>query len=152
MSSSENKHSDDVPPGDINIPPEVPPSTLRPTQRWTVDGYPIVDGKFLDLATDEIKTHTGLASGGPPSLSVYWHNCGSVRHTDHFFALGCMSMFTVTEYLVRVGEMLSQEKCTISSLNATRFAINIIVKTDLSSIEFKELLRQYHLIASASWS
>jgi hypothetical protein len=28
------------------------------TQAWTPSGYPIVDGKYLDLSTGELKTHT----------------------------------------------------------------------------------------------
>ncbi|SPJ79364.1 uncharacterized protein FTOL_07755 [Fusarium torulosum] len=124
------------------------PSTLYPSQRWTVDGYPIVDGKYQDLATDETKAHTGVFGAGPPSLTIYWNNCASVIGPDHFFALGCYSRHTVTEYLARVGEMLRNGKCTVSSLNATKYAVNVIVMTGLSSEEFKGLLCEHGLIAS----
>ncbi|KAI9167836.1 hypothetical protein HJFPF1_03975 [Paramyrothecium foliicola] len=142
MSTNSNEHLGDLPPG-------VDPTTFRPAQMWTVDGYPIVDGKFHDLANNEIKTHTGLLRGGPPSLTVYWNNCGPVRHPDHFFAMGCFSQHTITEYLARVGEMLRAGKCTIASLNATPYAVYVIVETDLSSAEFKGLLREHGLTASS---
>ncbi|KAF4472888.1 hypothetical protein FALBO_210 [Fusarium albosuccineum] len=142
MSMSNNEHPDDIPPG-------VSPSTSQPSQQWTVDGYPIVDGKFHDLAADEIKTHTGVFRGGPPSLSVYWNNCASVSRPNQFVAMGCISGHSVTEYLVRVGEMLRQGKCTVSSLNATQYAVNVIVLTYLSSEEFTGLLREHGLTASS---
>ncbi|KAM0337353.1 hypothetical protein ACHAPQ_003211 [Fusarium lateritium] len=132
-----------------DVPPGVSPSTISISQNWTVDGYPIVDGKYHDLATDEIKTHTGVFGGGPTSLSIYWNNCAAVTRPDHFFAMGCYSRYTVTEYLARVEEMLGNGKCTVSSLNATKYAVNAIVMTDLSSEEFKGLLHEHGLINSS---
>jgi hypothetical protein len=134
--------------GHDQLPPGIDFSAVRPNQSWTLDGYPIVDGKYHDLATGEIKTHTGLKRAGPPSLSIYWNNCGDVTSPDHFFALGCSSRHTVTEYLARVGEMLRQGGCTISSLNATTYAVNVIVITELPSAEFKGRLREHGLIPS----
>lgn len=70
--------------------PSLPiPSSGQRGQQWTTDGYLIVDGKYHDLVTDEIKTHTGNFKGGPPSLSVYWQNRGGNdgRH-DQFYAVG----------------------------------------------------------------
>jgi hypothetical protein len=45
--------------------PASSPSTIDPSQRWTVDGYPIVDGKYQNLAMDKTKAHTGVFGGGP---------------------------------------------------------------------------------------
>lgn len=140
--------------GHDQVPPEIDSSTVRPGQSWTLDGYPIVDGKYLDLATGEIKTYTGFRRAGPPSLSIYWNNRGSITGPDTgpcpdpFFALGCSSRHTVTEYLARLGEMLRQGGCEISSLNATTYAVNVVAMTELPSAEFKERLRQHGLIPS----
>lgn len=132
-----------------DIPPGVSPSTLAPMQKWTIDGYPIVDSKYHDLATDEIKTHTGVFGAGPPSLTIYWNNCASVTRSDQFIAMGSYSRHTVTEYIARVGEMLRQGKCTVSSMNATQYAVNVIVLTDLSSAEFTDMLREHGLTVAS---
>ena len=126
------------------------PAVSRPSQKWTLEGYPIVDGKFHDLSTNQIRVHEGPFRGGPPSLSIYWNNCGPTTpgSTDHFFALGCTSQHTVTEYLGRMGEMLKQGGCIVTSLNATQYAVNVIVTTELSSRDFKGLLREYGLTAT----
>lgn len=134
-----------------NPTPEQSPTVSPPSQKWTLDGYPIVDGKFHDLSANQIRVHEGPFRGGPPSLSVYWNNCGPTTpgSTDHFFALGCTSQHSVTEYLGRVGEMLRQGKCVVTSLNATPYAVNVIITTGLSSRDFKGLLREYELIATS---
>lgn len=129
------------------VPPGVSPDTLRPRQKWTPDGYPIVDGKSHDLATDEIKTYTGPFHGGPPSTSVYWDNRSGSR-PGQFYAMGSTSQYKVTEYRVRVGEMLKVGKCTVHLLNATEYAVNVIVATELSSADFIALLQEHGLTAS----
>ncbi|CRK14778.1 hypothetical protein HYQ46_002253 [Verticillium longisporum] len=139
MSTNDTQPLGDVPPG-------APRHTCYPSQSWTCDGYPIVDGKYHDLATNEIKTHTGIVRGGPPSTSVYWQNRAPVSRPDQFVAMGAMSRHKVTEYLVRVGEMLKAGKCTVTSLNATEFAVNVIVLTEASSEEFSALLRGNRLL------
>lgn len=55
----------------LGDPSPLLPSSGQRGQPWTIDGYPIVDGKYHDLVTGEIKTHTGSFRGGPPSVSVY---------------------------------------------------------------------------------
>ncbi|RGP76973.1 hypothetical protein FLONG3_4911 [Fusarium longipes] len=114
---SENNHASDGPSG-----------SFPPSQSWTIDGYPIVDGKYHDLATDQIKTHVGPMSAGPPSLTIYWHNCASVTQPDQFFAMGLFSRLTVTEYISRV--------------------VHVILMTDLSSGDFRGLLQEYGILAS----
>ncbi|OBT82024.1 hypothetical protein VE02_09815 [Pseudogymnoascus sp. 03VT05] len=136
--------------GPLDDPSPLLPSSGQRSQLWTIDGYPIVDGKYHDLVTDEIKTHTGLFRGGPPSVSVYWQNRGGSNRHDLFYAVGAISSRKVTDYLVRVGEMLKAEKCIVSSLNATEYAVNVIVETELSTVDFTALLRDHGLLASSS--
>lgn len=129
-------------------PHDTLPEPLHPSQAWTLDGYPIVDGKYHDLATDEIKTHTGPSRGGPPSTSVYWQNRASVSRSDQFFAMGAISRHSVTDYLARVGEMLKEGRCTVTSLNATEYAVNVIIVTQLTTGEFTHHLQRHGLIRS----
>ncbi|KAH6679953.1 hypothetical protein F5X68DRAFT_212399 [Plectosphaerella plurivora] len=140
------------PPGEeVEVTAGLPPSTSAPGQHWTPDGYPIVDGKYHDLATGEIKTHNGLRRGGPPSLSVYWHSRGtSTSQADSLFAVGAFNALPVTEYLVRMGEMLREGTCTVGSLNVTEYAVNVIVETELPRTEFMEKLRNYGLLSGPS--
>lgn len=126
------------------------PSSSARTQLWTLDGYPIVDGRYHDLVTGEIRTHTGNFRAGPPSLSIYWQNRGGSDRRDLFYAVGATSKYNVTDYLFRVGEMLRREMCTVSSLNATEYAVNVIVITELSNMEFTALLREHGLLPSLS--
>lgn len=130
-----------------DLPPGAP-TPLRSRQMWTPDGYPIVDGKYHDLSTDEIKIHTGVLRGGPPSVSVYWNNCGAITRPDQFFAVGATSGHTVTEYIMRVGDMLRDGGCSVHSLNATEYSVNVIVSTALSTEEFIGILRRHGLLAS----
>ncbi|KAF3355106.1 hypothetical protein HYQ45_000545 [Verticillium longisporum] len=136
--------NDTQPLGDV--PPGAPQHTCYPSQSWTRDGHPIVDGKYHDLTANEIKTHTGLVHGGPPSTSVYWQNRAPVRRPDQLVAMGAVSRHKATEYLVRVGEMLRAGMCTVTSLNATEFAVNVIVLTEASVEEFSALLRESGLL------
>lgn len=134
----------------LDDPSPLLPSSGQRSQSWTIDGYPIVDGKYHDLVTDEIKTHTGLFRGGPPSVSVYWQNRGGSNRHDLFYAVGAISRRKMTDYLVGVGEMLKAGKCIVSSLNATEYAVNVIVVTELSTVDFTALLRDHGLLASSS--
>ncbi|KAM0530597.1 hypothetical protein D7B24_009159 [Verticillium nonalfalfae] len=79
------------------VPPGAPQHTCCPSQSWTRDGYPIVDGKYHDLVTHKIKTHTGLVRGGPPLTSVYWQDRAPVGRPGHFVAMGAMSRHKGTE-------------------------------------------------------
>lgn len=149
MSGISNIINQPPPVGEVEAPAGPPPSTSAPRQHWTPDGYPIVDGKYHDLATGEIKTHTGLRrGGGPPSMYVYWHSRGSrVSQEDRFFAVGAYNALPVTEYLVRMGDMLREGTCTVSSLNVTDYAVNVIVVTELPRTEFTDMLRRHGLLS-----
>jgi len=119
---------------------------VQPTQSWTLDGYPIVDGKYLDLATGQIKVHSGRMMGGPPAIAVYWNNRLCTGRTDQFRAISASSSCSLSEYLIRVGQLLTTGACTIDSLNATTYSVNVVVMSELSTSEFSEALREHRLI------
>jgi hypothetical protein len=110
-----------------------------------------------------LKTHPGPESGdtttGPPLLGVYWHNTSLKQQKEPFlfderpfYALGTCSLLSVTEYLVRVGDLLKTGVCTVKSLNATKYEINVLVQTELTCVEFGEALRRHGLTGSGSGS
>ena len=136
-----------------NVQPQPPGGQLLvapPLQSWTLDGQPIVDGKYLDLSTGEIKTHEGLLTGGPPSLAVYWHNRLPKNQDQPFYALSAFSQISVTDYLTRIGDLLRTGICTVDSLNATKYSVNLVIITQLSRNEFTEALMRHGLLHSGS--
>lgn len=56
----------------------------------------------------------------------------------------------MTDYLASIGEMLKLEKCVVGSLNATGYAVYVIVDTELTRFEFTELLRAHRLMPTSS--
>lgn len=117
----------------------------RLTQPWTVDGYPIVDGEYLDLSTAELKTHAAGVDpfrGGPPSVAVYWQNQQATGRGDQFLVIAkaAADARNLTEYLARVGEFLRKGLCRVHALNATRYDVYVVVSSELSQAGFREAL------------
>ncbi|KXX74656.1 hypothetical protein MMYC01_209266 [Madurella mycetomatis] len=123
----------------------------RLTQPWTVDRYPIVDGKYLDLSTGELKTHvagTDHFRGGPPSVAVYWQNQLATGRGDQFLVIAkaVADARDLTEYLTRVGAFLRKGLCKVHSLNATRYDVYVVMSSELSQGEFREALAEQGLL------
>ncbi|KAJ9157539.1 hypothetical protein NKR23_g321 [Pleurostoma richardsiae] len=123
-------------------------NNLPPTQPWTQSGSPIVDGKYIERTTGEIKQlEPGeLVTGGPPAIDVYWHNRTLTGRDDQFFGFSGASLLQVSEYLVRVGELLKTGKCKVHALNVTKYAVNIIITTALSNEDMKNALKECKLL------
>jgi hypothetical protein len=118
-----------------------------PRQDWTLSGYPVVDGKYLDGASGAIKT-VGIKEefiSGPPSLDIYWHNRMLTGRDDQFFGFGVSGFVDVTEYVRRMGNFLARGSCVIMALNMTKFAVNVTVATELSRDEMRYWLKEYGL-------
>ncbi|KAK4146873.1 uncharacterized protein C8A04DRAFT_9494 [Dichotomopilus funicola] len=123
----------------------------RPIQSWTVDGYSIVDGKYLGLSTGELKTHVAGVDrfrGGPPSVSVYWQNQLATGRGDQFLVVAKVVTHVrdLTEYLARVGTFLGKGLCKVHSLNATRYEVYVVVLSELSQGGFQEALAKDGLL------
>lgn len=117
-------------------------------QVWSPSGYPIVDGKYFDGRTGKVVTlgpDEKSTMAGPPQLEVYWHNRCLTGEPDHFIGMVTGSMLSMTEYVVRVGELLKKGACTLQSLTATRYTVNVIVFTELSHTEMDGLFRECKL-------
>ncbi len=123
----------------------------RLTQPWTADEYPIVDGKYLDLSTGELKTHVPGVDhfrGGPPSVAVYWQNRLATGRGDQFLVIAkaVADARDLTEYLAPVGAFLRKGLCKVHSLNATRYDVYVVVSSELSQGEFREALVEQGLL------
>ena len=133
----------------MSINPPVLPFDLgvSPRQCWTLDGrHPIVDGRYVDSTTGEVREHTGPSIGGPPSVAVYWHNRLAAGQPEPIFGISSMERTPVTEYVIRIGNLLGAVTCTVNSLIVTKFSVTIIVQTPLSKTEFSEALVEHRLV------
>ncbi|KAK0749130.1 hypothetical protein B0T18DRAFT_405877 [Schizothecium vesticola] len=126
--------------------PSLPPGV--PTQSWTLSGYPIVDNKYHDLATDEIIPHSGPSMGGPPSISVYWQNRLATGRRDQFLVISktVASTTSLSEYIIRVGDLLRKGACKVDSMNVTRFNVYMVVQSELGQDEFRQALNECGLL------
>jgi hypothetical protein len=138
------------PTGESSIPTE----KLPPTQEWTVSGYPIVDGQYLDMTKGQVLPASARRTAGPPAITVLWINIWhepkpkpTDPELDDFMAMSFTAYLPdVTEYIARIGEMCRATGCKIHTLNVTRFAVTAVVETTASLREFREGLKQSKLI------
>ncbi|RYP28507.1 hypothetical protein DL767_007186 [Monosporascus sp. MG133] len=150
-SSSESAHNEpehprDSPPADFRAYE----ASLPPTQRWTTDGYPIVDGKYFNLDTGEVMTHTGSFMGGPPNITVYWQNRFNTGRGNQFLVTTrtIYSTRSLSEYIIRIGDLLRRGSgvCKVDSLNATPYSVYVVVTSEVSQGEFTQALQEHGLI------
>lgn len=114
----------------------------RPTaaaQSWTLDGYPIVDGKYHDLVTNEVTTLSPGKSTtyGPPSVEIYWL---STDDKDRFQGTIQTTKWSVTDHFIGIGRLVESAPVFISAVNATMYNINVIVLTKLTRTEMRDAI------------
>jgi hypothetical protein len=123
------------------------PAVCRPTQAWTMTGYPIVDRKYLELSTGTLKEiqDDERVTLGPPIVDVFWQN---MTAGDAGLFHGFHGKFdgTVTEYLIRLAEVLKRGSCLIFSLNVTQYSVTVITQTELSTDEMFNLLFECRVV------
>lgn len=124
---------------------------LPPTQPWTPDGYPIVDGKYHNIDTGEVMAHTGPTRGGPPNITVYWQNRFATGRGDQFLVTSktIYSTRSLSEYIIRIGNLLQRGSgvCKVDSLNATPYSVYVVVTSEASQEEFKAALQEHGLLS-----
>lgn len=119
---------------------------------WTVSdegkGSPIVDNKYFNMETGQTVALRGPrhVTFGPPSLDVYWQNRrhGSERE-NQFRAVVKVSALSMTEYVIGVGEFLKESKCTLQSLTATTYSVNVVVFMEILYEDLHVLLKKHGL-------
>ncbi|KAI0134351.1 hypothetical protein BJ170DRAFT_609494 [Xylariales sp. AK1849] len=113
-------------------PCPIRPAGCRITQTWTIGGQPIVDRKYLDLTTGEIKE---LAQGeqvtyGPPAVDIYVHNQLAYPDPTIFRSTRYALMSGVTEYMSRLGDFMKKGLCEIHSVNVTKYSVTLVILID----------------------
>lgn len=91
--------------------------------------------------------YTGSYVLGPPNITVYRQNR---------FDTGCGNQFLVTsstiystrslsEYIIRIGDLLKSGVCKMDSLNATPYSVYVVVTSEVSQAEFSGALEEHGL-------
>jgi hypothetical protein len=122
-------------------------ASLPPTQRWTTDGYPIVDGKYFNLDTGEVMAHTGTSVLGPPNITVYWQNRFDTGQVNQFLVTRSTiySTRSLSEYIIRIGNLLRSDVCKVDSLNATPYSVYVVATSEVPQAEFSGALDEHGL-------
>lgn len=53
---------------------------------------------------------------------------------------------TVTDYLAKVGDLLKTGVCTVDSMTATKYSVNLVIITPPTNGEFREALGRHGLL------
>jgi len=109
---------------------------------WTTSGYPVVDGKYLDLSDGQLKAVTpgDFYQFGPPAVDVYWHNQRAPADDEPrpFIAVRYPYMGSVTEYLVKVARFFARGGCEVESMSVSRYAVQLVVRTEMTRDEVRD--------------
>ena len=99
---------------------------------------PVIDGKYHDPATDELRVASGDHGYylGPPAVDMIVHSIHEATSNRTFRAA---RPFTVEVLLYQVMRVVHDRKLEIDSLNATPYAIRITLAHELSNDEFTEV-------------
>lgn len=122
-------------------------ASLPPTQRWTTDGYPIVNGKYFNLDTGEVTVHIGTYELGPPNITVYWQNRFDTGQVNQFLVTSSTihSTRNLSEYHIRIGNLLRSGVCKVDSLNATPYSVYDVVTSEVSQKECSGAFEEHGL-------
>ena len=130
--------------GPLNHPPPMAstfnaehPQVLY-TPEWHGDARtPVVDGKYHDPATGELRVASGDHGYylGPPAVDI-------IIRSQHEDTCQCVYRaarpFPVEALLFQIMRVVHDRKLEVDSLNATPYAIRIILSHELTVEEFKE--------------
>ncbi|KAK5994622.1 hypothetical protein PT974_05103 [Cladobotryum mycophilum] len=113
---------------------------------WDDDAKrPIVDGKYNDPATGELRSATGYIYAGPPAVDMVIMNLHESSNTHIFRA---QRSFPVEKLLFQIMRVVHDRELEIDSINATAYAIRIVLAHELTSEEFAEV---YQEMANGMW-
>ncbi|EHA24582.1 hypothetical protein CBS76997_6667 [Aspergillus niger] len=117
------------------------------TPSWhAASNRPIVDGKYNDPETGEVRNATGFEFSGPPAVDVIITNL----HEDSSTSVRRVQLpFRVEALLVWIMRIVDERKLQIDSLNATPYAIRVVLAHELSGEEFAEVA---DVMATGIWN
>lgn len=107
-----------------------PAPACRRVQAWTPDGFPIVDGKYLDSA-GLVRTIAAdsQVTFGPPQIDLIWQN---LCCTEGYFGFEkAFNRGTATDCLIRLVGVIERLGIEITSLNVSRFSVILVTHSPL---------------------
>lgn len=109
---------------------------------WTESGYPVVDGKYINLETGTLETTTPdmWFKAGPPDITLYMHNRMSKQSEDQFQGWSTSVSIPITEWLGHFGDFvkLCGDDFEVWSLNVTTFEVYVVYASKMSKTVFME--------------
>ncbi|KAL2674093.1 hypothetical protein Neosp_012539 [[Neocosmospora] mangrovei] len=111
---------------------------FRPVYWDAEDKRPIVDGKHNDPQTGELRISTGAAYSGPPSVHIIIMNLHEDSNEGIFSATRSFPMEKLLFHMMRI---VHERNLQVDSVNATQYAIRIILAHELNREEFNEAAR-----------
>lgn len=96
---------------------------------------PIVDGKYSDSKTGGLRTSTGAVYTGPPSVDIIIMNLHEDSNGGIYRAT---RPFPVEKLLFHIMRIVHERGLQIDSVNATAYAIRIILAHELKKEAFIE--------------
>ncbi|RMJ17216.1 hypothetical protein CDV36_003121 [Fusarium kuroshium] len=106
---------------------------------------PIVDGQYNDPRTGELRTSTGAAYMGPPSVDIIIMNLHQDSNEGIYRATRPFPMEKLLFHMMRI---VHERGLQIDSINSTAYAIRIILAHELKKEEFVETA---HAMLNAIW-
>ncbi|KAF4964381.1 hypothetical protein FSARC_7680 [Fusarium sarcochroum] len=114
---------------------------------WDGDSrQPVVDGKYHDPRTGELRKAEGGAYLGPPAVDII---IMSIHEDTNHCIYRAQRAFPVESLLCQIMSIVRERKLRIDSLNATQYAIRIILAHPLQSNEFSEVADE---MANGLWN
>ncbi|GKZ36771.1 hypothetical protein AbraIFM66950_007968 [Aspergillus brasiliensis] len=116
-------------------PPRHPDEFFTPG--WDAESNrPVVDGKYHEPKTGELRPAIGRQFAGPPAVDIIITNlheesCGRVYRAQ--------LPFRVERLLVWIMGVVEDRKLQLDSLNATPYAIRVVLAHELTGGEFTEV-------------
>lgn len=106
---------------------------------------PIVDGKYIDPKTGELRPSTGAAYTGPSSVDIIIINLHEDSNEGIYRATRSFPMEKLLFHMMRI---VHERELQIDSVNATAYAVRIIMAHELKKEEFIEAA---HAMLNAIW-
>ncbi|GLB11241.1 hypothetical protein AtubIFM57258_008107 [Aspergillus tubingensis] len=121
------------------------PDELHTPSWHAASNRPIVDGKFNDPETGEVRDAGGLVFSGPPAVDIIITNIHEGSSNNIFRAQLPFRMEKLLAWILRV---VGERKLQLDSLNATPYAIRVVLAHELNEGQFHEIA---HEMAAGIW-
>ncbi|RAH63296.1 hypothetical protein BO85DRAFT_444592 [Aspergillus piperis CBS 112811] len=112
------------------------PDELHTPSWHAASNRPIVDGKFNDPETGEVRDAGGLVFSGPPAVDIIITNIHEGSSNNIFRA---QLPFHMEKLLVWILRVVGERKLQLDSLNATSYAIRVVLSHELNEGQFHEI-------------